>query len=68
MAHRFCDVLIGKKGEEAHIHFGLNTDTSHKFVQDRGKVKNIIRERIMLNGEKVLIELSKSKNSSKNSP
>jgi len=52
----FVDVLIGKKGEEAHIHFGLNPDTSHKFIQDRGKVKNIRRDRIMLNGEKVLID------------
>ena len=49
------DVLIGKKGEKAHIHFGLNPDHTYKFIADRGKVKGTKSEILKQDGSRELI-------------
>lgn len=51
----YFDVLVGKKGKEPHIHFGINPDFSYKFIEPRGKAKRIIREKIKPDGNKELI-------------
>jgi len=52
----YFDVLIGKKGEDSHIHYGLYGNYTYKFLEDRGKVKRVTRERIKKNKEKELID------------
>ena len=52
----YFDILIGKKGEQAHIHYGLKPDCGYKFLEDRGKVKRVIREKINKSQEKKLID------------
>ena len=51
----YFDVLIGKRGEEPHIHFGINPDFSHKFVEPRGKAKKVTQEVTKPNGNKELV-------------
>jgi len=54
--HGYFDVLIGKKGEKAHIHYGLNPDYTYRFLEDRGKVKRVKREKIDQKGKNTLID------------
>ena len=52
----YFDVLIGKKGEKAHIHYGLKPDYTYQFLEDRGKVKRVTQEKIKSEQERELIE------------
>ena len=51
----YFDVLIGKRGKEPHIHFGINPDFSHKFIKPRGKAKRLIQEVTKSDGSKKLV-------------
>ena len=52
----YFDILIGKKGEEPHIHDALYPNYEHKFLADRGKLKSVRREVIKKNKEAEIIE------------
>jgi hypothetical protein len=64
----YFDVLIGEKGEKAHIHFGINPDTTTKFIEDRGKIMRMRKEKIGLDGGKVLLNEQKFFNKEPNLP
>ncbi|MBI5803211.1 hypothetical protein HY448_00815 [Candidatus Pacearchaeota archaeon] len=50
------DVLIGKKGKEAHIHYGINPNLTITFLEDRKGVQNIKHELIKPDGEAISME------------
>ena len=52
----YYDILIGKKGKEAHIHYGINPDLTITFLEDRKGVQNIRHELIEQNGDMILME------------
>ena len=52
----YCDVLIGKKGREARIHYGINPDLTITFLEDRKGVQNIKHELIKPGGETIVME------------
>lgn len=52
----YYDVLIGKKGKEAHIHYGINPDLTITFLEDRKGVQNIKHELIKPEGEIITME------------
>ena len=52
----YYDVLIGKKGKEAHIHYGINPDFTLTFLEDRDMVKKIKQELIKSDGEVISVE------------
>ena len=52
----YYDVLIGKKDKEAHIHYGINSDLTITFLEDRKGVQNIRHELIKPDGEVIEME------------
>ena len=52
----YYDILIGKKGKEAHIHYGINPDLTITFLEDRKGVQNIKHELIKPEGEIITME------------
>lgn len=52
----YYDILIGKKGKKAHIHYGINPDFTLTFLQDRNMVQNIRQKLITEKGEVIEVE------------
>ena len=52
----YFDILIGKQGEDPHIHYGLNPDHTYKFLQHRGKVKGVKTEILKQDGNRELVD------------
>lgn len=52
----YYDILIGRKGKEAHIHYGINPDLTIHFLEDRKGVQNIKHELIKPDGKVILME------------